>query len=99
MSPPGQRELAWVQLDHVPVGQHDLLIRHENGNGSTTVENNTGPDMNWEALFLGTHPVIRIDGALTTAVAASINGVPVSAVSITLRSGQRRVASVPKADD
>ena len=89
-------EVAWVQLDHVPVGQNDLLIRHEDVNGSTTVENSAGPDINWEALFPGTRPVIQVDGVLMTAAAASINGVPVSAVSIPLKAGQRRVANVPK---
>ncbi len=89
-------EVAWVQLDHVPVGQNDLFIRHEDGNGSTTVANNAGPDINWEALFPGTHPVIQVDGTPRTAVASMINGVPVSGVSIALKSGQRRVATVPK---
>ena len=72
------------------------LIRHEDGNGSTTVANHAGPEIHWQALFAGTHPVIQIDGAPMTAVAATINGVPVSGISTTLKSGQRRVATVPK---
>jgi hypothetical protein len=89
-------DVVWVQLDHVPVGRNDLIIRHEDGNRSTIVANNAGPDITWEALFPGTHPVIQVDGAPMTAVAKSINGVPVSGVAITLKPGQRRVATVPK---
>ena len=89
-------EVAWVQLGHVPVGQNDLLIRHEDGNGSTTVANNAGPDISWEALFPGIHPIILVDGGPMTAVAAKINCVPVSGVTIMLKPGQRRVATVPK---
>lgn len=84
------------KLDHVPVGQNDLFIRHEDGNESTTVTNNAGPDINWEALFPGTHPVILVDGTPITTVASAINGVPVSGVSVAIKSGQRRVATVPK---
>ena len=89
-------EVAWVELNHVPMGQNDLFIRHEDGNGATTVANNSGPDINWEALFPGTHPVIQVDGTPTAAVASMVNGVPVSGVSVALKSGQRRVATVPR---
>ncbi|HEY3320674.1 MAG TPA: hypothetical protein VGP72_09440 [Planctomycetota bacterium] len=89
-------DMVWLQLDHVPLGRNDLLVRHEDGNRSTTVANNAGPSITWEALFPGTHTVIHVDGAPMTAVAKSINGVPVSGVTITLKPGQRRVATVPK---
>jgi hypothetical protein len=88
-------EVEWVQLDHVPVGANDLLVRHENDNRTTTIVNNAGPELTWEALFPGEHPVLHIDGSPETARTKMLNGVRVSGVSIQVKAGQRRTATVP----
>jgi hypothetical protein len=28
-------DISWVQLDHIPVGSSDILVKHENGNNTT----------------------------------------------------------------
>ena len=90
-------EVAWVQLDHVPVGPNDILVRHEDGNRATTVANNAGPEISWEALFSGTHPVVQVDGMPMAAKPRTINGTTVSGVTIALKAGQRRTATTPPA--
>ncbi len=88
-------EVAWAQLDHLPMGPNDLLVRHADHNRSTTVMNNVGPDLTWEACFPGTHPVIHIDGSPQAASPQVLSGVSVSRVTIQVPAGQRRTAAVP----
>jgi hypothetical protein len=90
-------EVAWAQLDHVPVGPNDILVRHEDHNRTTTVMNNAGPDLTWEALFPGVHPVVHIDGSPTTASTKLLNGSSVSSVTIQVKTGQHRTATVAPA--
>ncbi len=87
-------EVAWAQLDHVPVGPNDLLVRHEDGNRTTTVANHAGPDVAWEALFRGAHPVVRVDGAIAKASTREIDGAPVTGITVRVEAGQRRTVSV-----
>ena len=89
-------EVAWAQLDHVPVGSNDILVRHENSNRTTTLVNNAGPDMTWEALFLGEHPVVLVDDVPKTPTAKALNGTAVSSVTLKVKVGQRRVVKVPE---
>lgn len=87
-------EVAWAQLDHVPVGSNDILVRHENNPLATTVVNHGGPDLVWEALFRGAHRVVAVDGVAMTARTKTLNGATVSGVTLTLGAGQRRTATV-----
>jgi hypothetical protein len=86
-------EVVWAQLDHVPVGPNDLLVRHEDNNHTTTLMNNAGPDLTWEALFPGVHPVVHIDGSPKSASTKLLNGAVVSSVTIQVKTGQRRTAT------
>ncbi len=90
-------EVAWAQLEHVPVGPNDILVRHEDNNRTTTVMNNAGPDFTWEALFPGVHPVVHIDGSPKTASTKLLNGTSVSSVTIQVKAGQRRTATTAPA--
>jgi hypothetical protein len=90
-------EVAWVQLDRVPVGPNDILVRHEDNNRTTTVMNNAGPDLTWEALFPGAHPIVHIDGSPKTASTKLLNGSSVSSVTIQVKTGQRRTATAAPA--
>jgi hypothetical protein len=84
-------EVAWAELDHVPLGPNDILVRHEDRNRTTTLVNNGGPDLTWEALFAGQHPVLLVDGSPMKATPKLLQGVPVSGISICVKAGQRRV--------
>ncbi len=85
---------AWMQLEHVQVGENDLTVRHEDRNRVTTVANTAGPPIAWEALFLGAHAVVKVDGLPMAASTRTVNGATVSAVVITLEAGRRRTAAV-----
>jgi hypothetical protein len=55
--------------------------------------NNAGPDLTWEALFPGVHPVVHIDGSPKSASTKLLNGAVVSSVTIQVKTGQRRTAT------
>jgi len=80
----------------VPVGSNDILVRHENRNRTTTLVNNAGADMTWEALFPGEHAVILVDDVPKTATAKALHGTTVSSVTLKVKVGQRRVVKVPE---
>lgn len=89
-------EVAWAELDHVQVGPNDILVRHEHRNRTTTFVNHAGPDMTWEALFPGEHPVILVDDVPQTPTAKALNGTQVSGVTLKVKVGQRWVVKVPE---
>ncbi|HNQ88911.1 MAG TPA: hypothetical protein PKM73_09880 [Verrucomicrobiota bacterium] len=91
-------EVAWAQLDHVPLGPHDIQVRHEDGNRTSTLANHAGPDLAWEALFTGEHAVLLVDDMPQTATAKALRGTRVSSVTIHVKTGQRRVVKVPAAN-
>jgi hypothetical protein len=88
-------EVSWVQVDHIPVGKNDILVKHENDKNKTTVKNNSGPSITWQACVAGFHSVIYVNGFSTAASQKSINGVTVSYVNVPLASGQQKTVSVP----
>lgn len=90
-------EVGWAQLDHLPVGANDVLVRQESANRRTILLNHAGPELTWHALFPGTHAVIEVDGDPVTASPRAVNGTPVSGVRVTVKPGQRRTAAVPQA--
>ena len=90
-------EVAWAQLDHVPVGGNNILVRHEDGNRTTTLVNHAGPDLTWEALFPGEHAVLLVDDAPQTPTAKAMNGTRISGVTLKVKTGQRRTVKVPEA--
>jgi hypothetical protein len=89
-------EVDWVQMDHVLVGPNEILVRHQDGNRTTTVVNHGGPELTWEALFPGEHAIIHIDGSPKTATRKALNGALVSGVTIQVKTGQSRVVKVPE---
>jgi hypothetical protein len=84
-------EVGWVQLDHIPVGAYDVLVKHENSNRTTTVRNNTGGvTLTWEARFPGSFETLAVDGVPQPAKRKTINGVNVSCVEVPLRGGEQK---------
>lgn len=88
-------EVDWVELNHVPVGTHDVLIRHERANTSTTVRHNSGKaDLHWQARFPGTYSTLLVDGVARKAKQETELGIPVSTVQVTLKPGQQATVAV-----
>jgi hypothetical protein len=88
-------EVGWVQLDHIPVGACDVLVKHENSNRTTTVRNHTGDTtLTWEARFPGSFGMLVVDGVPQTATHKTLNGVNVSSVEVRLRGGEQKTVKV-----
>lgn len=92
--------LEWVEVDHVPMGGRDLLIRHD-GNTKTTVKNNNGKPINWGARFYGNYAKVKVNGVERAAKSEYLNGKTISVVSVALPAGQKAVVETvgtPAAD-
>ncbi len=87
-------EVDWVQLDHIPLGNHDVLVRHENANRKTTVRNNSGTEkLIWEARFPGSHSILLVDGVAQKANRQFRNGVEVSSVEVVVEAAQQKTVT------
>jgi len=93
------QEVEWLELDHVPLGPGELRVRHEQGNRSTTVENHAGSDVVWQARFRGRHANIAVDGVASPARPETVRGLEVSSVTLTVKPGQQRTATVSQASE
>lgn len=77
-------EIEWLEVDHIPMGQHDLSVRHE-GRRRTSVYLHRGTDspksLHWTARFPGSFKKLRVNDRLVDAVQGELHGVAFSAVS------------------
>jgi hypothetical protein len=81
------RELGWVEADHVTVGKNDLRVRHE-GNRRTTLQNNKGPALNWEARFAGNYQQLQVGGVAKRATVTTLNGRTISYATVRVAQGE-----------
>lgn len=87
--------LEWLEIDHIPLGAHDLCIRHDRAR-RTILTHNSGPRaLTWQARFAGTYDQLMIDGATKTADRLVIDGRTISAVTISSVPGQTIVVDAP----
>ncbi len=87
-------EVEWVQLDHVPVGEYDVLVKHENFNRTTSVRNNTDrASLTWEARFPGSYSTLFVDGVPHKGKRKTLNGVEVASVEVVLGGGQQKTVT------
>ncbi|MCP1306914.1 NPCBM/NEW2 domain-containing protein [Paenibacillus tyrfis] len=91
-------EVPWVQADHVRIGGNDLKVRHD-GNYKTTLTNNSGAAINWEAQFYGDSSQLKVtNGATTNTQTAShkdLNGKNVSYVTVSVPAGRSVTVEAP----
>ena len=73
----------WVQVNGLNLGDHYLDIRHD-GLTRTTLTNHSNKALTWEARFPGSYLTITVDGTAMPAGPININGVPYSAVTVTV---------------
>ncbi|MFD9357250.1 NPCBM/NEW2 domain-containing protein [Streptomyces sp. NPDC060031] len=92
-------ETPWVEIDHLKVGDNDLKLKHTGTTGST-LTNNSGGTVNWEAQFYGTPATITVNGTAQTPQTKSLYGKTVSYVTVPVAAGASvtATAGTPEAD-
>lgn len=87
-------EIGWLELNHIPLGSHDLYVRHD-GVTKTTVKNNEGTAaITWEAGFYGNYKTIKVNGKDQNASHKLINGLQVSYAAVPVAAGEMAAAEV-----
>ncbi|WP_345701265.1 NPCBM/NEW2 domain-containing protein [Kitasatospora terrestris] len=79
-------ETPWVELDHVKVGGNDLKLKHT-GTTASTLTNNSGSTISWEAQFYGTPSTIKVNGVAQTPQTKTLYGQTVSYVTVPVAAG------------
>ncbi|MCX5206645.1 NPCBM/NEW2 domain-containing protein [Streptomyces sp. NBC_00237] len=85
-------ETPWVELDHLKVGDSDLKLKHT-GTTASTLTNNGGSAVTWEAQFYGTPASITVNGVARTPKTKSLYGKTVSYVEVPVAAGASVTAS------
>ncbi|MFC9699756.1 NPCBM/NEW2 domain-containing protein [Streptomyces sp. NPDC056943] len=79
-------ETPWVEIDHLKVGDNDLKLKHT-GTTASTLTNNSGSTVSWEAQFYGTHATITVNGTPQPAQTKTLYGKTVSYVTVPVTAG------------
>lgn len=88
-------DVDWLRVEHIPVGRHQIAVRHDGKHSSTlTNQEGRGP-LVWQAQFPGRHRMLMVDGSPRPARMVIVNGRQISQVSVPVRPGQTRTASLP----
>ncbi|MFF8915600.1 NPCBM/NEW2 domain-containing protein [Streptomyces sp. NPDC015032] len=85
-------ETPWVEIDHLKVGDNDLKLKHT-GTTASTLTNNSGGTVTWEAQFYGTPSTITVNGVAQTPQTKSLYGKTVSYVTVPVAAGASVTAS------
>jgi hypothetical protein len=83
----------WAELQHVPVRANEISVRHD-GLSKTTLRNEAGPALMWNACFAGSHAKLLVNGKAAEARPSGTgrNGQPVSCTTVVVGSGERKIA-------
>lgn len=87
-------DIDWLSVDYLPVGEHELSIRHD-GLTKTTLTNTSEKILKWQPWFYGRFPVLNIDGVPMEAEYKIINGQTVSYVDVSVGSNETKVVERP----
>ncbi|WP_407991664.1 NPCBM/NEW2 domain-containing protein [Kitasatospora sp. CMC57] len=90
-------ETPWVEMDHLKVGDNDLKLKH-NGATASTLTNNSGGTVSWDAEFYGTPATITVNGVARTPQTKTLYGKTVSYVTIPVAAGATVTASTTTTD-
>ncbi|MCB5163972.1 NPCBM/NEW2 domain-containing protein [Streptomyces bambusae] len=91
-------ETPWVEIDHLKVGDNDLKLKHTGTTGST-LTNNSGGTVSWEAQFYGSFDKITVNGTAYTPQTKTLYGKTVSYVTVPVAAGQSVAATAGSGDD
>lgn len=85
--------VPWVELDHIPLGGHDIAVRQEKSR--TRLTHHDGPrPLRWTARFAGRHFLARVNGLPHPARVRTDAGRVVSEVEVTVPVGRRVTVEV-----
>ena len=87
-------EVQWLAVDYLPMGDHELAIRHD-GTTQTKLTNTSIEPLTWEARFYGNYPELEVNGISTPATQKEVNGVTVSFVTPEVLAGETMTVSIP----
>ncbi|KFI09212.1 hypothetical protein F0223_18335 [Vibrio coralliilyticus] len=74
-------DIDWLAVDYLPMGEHEVALRHEGTDHSTLTNNNNKP-LTWEAWFYGDYPKLVVNGKTVEAKHKVVNGQKVSYVLV-----------------
>ncbi|USD33078.1 MULTISPECIES: hypothetical protein [Vibrio] len=74
-------DIDWLAVDYLPIGEHEVALRHDGTNKSTLTNNNHKP-LTWEAWFYGEHSTLLVNGKPVQAKHKVVNGLQVSYVQV-----------------
>lgn len=78
------KDVEWVGIDSLEMGEHELAIKHE-GLEKTTLTNNSRKPLKWEARFYGDYDYINVNGKKVKTSKKEENGVLVSFVNVNVK--------------
>ena len=75
-------EVAMADLNNIPIGNHNIRVKHE-GNVKTTFTHNSGPgSITWEAQFPGAYSNLLVNGVPQPAGTKTVNGTVLSYLTV-----------------
>ncbi|MWV43991.1 hypothetical protein GRF59_10125 [Paenibacillus sp. HJL G12] len=80
-------EVPWAEVNHVKIGSNDLKIKH-NGLTNSTLTNNSGEAITWEAQFYGKYSLLNVNGSPIAAKTKTLYGQEISYVDVVVNSGE-----------
>jgi len=87
-------EIGWLQAADVPIGTDRVTVRHDGATGSTLTNQSATTAYDWEARFVGRHPLLRVNGALTPGRTKTIDGTTYTYATVRVRPGKTATARV-----
>ena len=54
-------DVKWIHVSHLPIYYNEISLRHE-GRSMSRLGNESGPPLNWRAVFEGTYRTLLVDG-------------------------------------
>ncbi|HJV47905.1 MAG TPA: hypothetical protein VJ549_01390 [Geothrix sp.] len=92
----GLGNLAWVELQHLPLRANEIGLRHESDRRST-FHNERGPSLTWEAVFGGRHHLLQVNGRPVKArLQRDPFGRTISSVRLPVEPGGTAIVEVPE---
>jgi hypothetical protein len=84
-------EVPFAEVQHIPLGDHDLTLRHDGTTKSTLTHGAGDAPLTWEARFAGTSTQLLVDGSPVTGTPGTLNGIPYVATTVVVPVGQSAV--------
>ncbi|PZE21620.1 FIMAH domain-containing protein [Paenibacillus xerothermodurans] len=82
------KDIDWLELNYVPLGAHELYVKHE-GTTKTTLKHNKGPEtLEWEVQFYGRFPLLFVDNRIYLTKQKTLNGKDVSYITVDVPVGK-----------